>query len=390
MSLDKRKARRADTGETVEVVFGDGVIAEVRACPDEPAAAAETLPFISPGWIDIQVNGYRGFDFNKEPVTAEDVLGVTAQMHKYGVTSYLPTIITGSFELMEQAARQIGSVCDTHELAANSIAGIHLEGPYLSGEDGPRGAHPREHTRDPDYAEWRQLQLASGGRVRMITIAPERAGTREFVSRLADEGIAVCIGHTAASAEQLDAAARAGAVLSTHLGNGSHPVLARHPNYIWHQLGDDRLWASFIPDGHHLAPAVLKSMVRAKRDRFVFVTDCVALGGMPPGRYRSGIGGEVDVHPSGRLSTAGNPNILAGSSATMADCIAGGMRYAGLSLRETIEAVTRRPALVLGREDLGRLEPGAAADLTLFRVDGDGSVMVLETIVKGKSVYGGH
>lgn len=382
--MDKRTGKIAGTGTVVDVLMANGVIASVTPRSESPGGE---LPWISPGWIDLQVNGYAGFDFNAQPVDVKDVLGVTEQMNRYGVTSYLPTVITGSFERMKQAVGQIGRVCDEYGSAAASIAGIHVEGPYLSREDGPRGAHPREHVREPDYDEWLQLQKESGNRIRMITVAPERQGMAEFVKRLADEGIAVCIGHTAASPDQLDAAIEAGAVLSTHLGNGSHPVLARHPNYIWHQLGDDRLWASFIPDGHHLAPAVLKSMVRAKRDRFVLVTDCVALGGMPPGKYRSLVGGEVEVHANGRLSTADNPNILAGSGVTMPECVANAIRFAGLSMKETVEAITERPANVLGRQDLGRLVPGAAADLTLFHTDSDGMVEVLETIVKGKTAY---
>lgn len=390
--MNKRTGKIAGDGTIVDVFMAQGVITSVQPSAETPAdeAAEAAMPWISPGWIDLQVNGYAGFDFNAQPVETKDVLGVTEQMNRYGVTSYLPTVITGSFERMRQAVGLIGRVCDEYGSAAASIAGIHVEGPYLSGEDGPRGAHPREHIREPDYEEWRQLQKESGNRIRMITVAPERAGMAEFVKRLADEGIAVCIGHTAASPERLDAAVEAGAVLSTHLGNGSHPVLARHPNYIWHQLGDDRLWASFIPDGHHLAPAVLKSMVRAKRERFVFVTDCVALGGMPPGRYRSLVGGEVEVHASGRLSTAANPNILAGSGVTMPECVANGMRFAGLSLVEALAAVTARPAEVLGRTDIGRLAPGAAADLTLFRMNSDGKVEVLETIVKGNTAYAGN
>lgn len=384
MEMFKRTGKIAGTGAIVDVHVANGVIASVEPSAGTPVGE---LPWISPGWIDLQVNGYAGFDFNAQPVETKDVLGVTERMNRYGVTSYLPTVITGSFERIKQAVGQIGRVCDEYESAAASIAGIHVEGPYLSREDGPRGAHPREHIREPDYEEWRQLQKESGNRIKMITVAPEREGMAEFVKRLADEGIAVCIGHTAASPDQLDAAVEAGAVLSTHLGNGSHPVLARHPNYIWHQLGDDRLWASFIPDGHHLAPAVLKSMVRAKRDRFVFVTDCVALGGMPPGTYRSLVGGEVEVHANGRLSTAHNPNILAGSGVTMPECVANAVRFAGLSLKEAVEAVTGRPAAVLGRTDLGLLAPGAAADITLFRTDRDGNVAVVETIVKGKTAY---
>lgn len=382
-----RTGRLAGNGALVEVRMQEGKIISVESVEPAPGIDAADMPWLSPGWIDLQVNGYAGYDFNAQPVERLDVLGVTEQMNRYGVTTYLPTVITGSFERMKQAVEQIGAVCDESEAAAASIAGIHVEGPYLSGEDGPRGAHPKAHIRDPDAAEWERLQDASGGRIRMVTVAPERTGMPGFIRRLSEQGIAVCIGHTAASAEQIAAAVDAGAVLSTHLGNGSHPILPRHPNYIWDQLSEDRLWASFIPDGHHLAPAVLKAMVRAKRDRFVLVTDCVALGGMPPGKYESLVGGEVEVHANGRLSTAANPNILAGSGVTMPECVGNAIRYAGLSLEEALAAVTERPARVLGRTDLGKLAPGAAADLTLFALHADGEVEVLETIVKGRTAY---
>lgn len=389
--MEARRALRFDTNEAVEIGFEGGTIRYVH--PLGSSGTGESgggLPWISPGWIDLQVNGYAGFDFNAEQVTTEDILGVTREMHKYGVTSYLPTVITGSSERMERTLLLLGRACDDSALVRSSVAGIHVEGPYLSKEDGPRGAHPLEHVREPDEREWERWQRACGGRIRLATVAPERNGAAAFIEKLASEGIVVSLGHTAATREQLEEAVLAGAVMSTHLGNGAHPVLPRHPHYIWYQLADDRLWASFIADGHHLAPEVLKAMIRAKQEKFVLVTDCVALGGLPPGRYRSNVGGEVDVLENGRIQTAQNPNILAGSGAKMTDCVANAVRYAGLPLREAVEAVTVRPAQILRRPDLGRLEPGCAADLTLFTLDADERITVRETIVKGSTVYTDH
>jgi N-acetylglucosamine-6-phosphate deacetylase len=222
----------------------------------------------------------------------------------------------------------------------------------------------------------------------LVTIAPEREGAIPFIRKLAESGIVVSLGHTKASTEQIDEAVKAGAVMSTHLGNGAHPILPRHPNYIWDQLANDGLWATFIPDGHHLAPNVLKAMMRAKQDKVIFVSDCVKFGGMPPGRYTTHIGSEVELHPNGRLSTASNPAILAGSAQTLDLGIATAVRQAGVSLSEAIEACTSRPSKVMGFDRQGRLEKGLAANLTRFDFpDSLGKVHVRESVLYGRTLY---
>jgi len=233
-----------------------------------------------------------------------------------------------------------------------------------------------------------RLQYAAEGRIGMVTLAPERVGAIAFIERLADSGVVVAIGHTMATAEQLDDAVRAGATLCTHLGNGSHPMLPRHPNYIWHQLADDRLWATFIPDGHHLAPPVLKAMIRAKREKSILVSDTTQFGGMPPGEYSSLIGGKVVLHEDGWLHTAANPDILAGSAASLDTGIANAIRYTDMDLAEAVEAATLRPAKVMRDERAGRLQVGSPADLTLFDYDVQrGNIAVIETVVSGESVF---
>src|SRR5262249_28292297 len=157
--------------------------------------------------------------------------------------------------------RVLAKACDGDARVANAVPGFHLEGPYISSEDGPRGAHPRPHVRAPDRAEFERLQEAAGGRIRLVTLAPESAAAIAFIEWLARRGIVVAIGHTAATAEQIHAAIAAGAKLSTHLGNGSHALLPRHDNYIWAQAAADQLWASLITDGHHLPAAVVRCLV---------------------------------------------------------------------------------------------------------------------------------
>ncbi|WP_020615106.1 N-acetylglucosamine-6-phosphate deacetylase [Paenibacillus daejeonensis] len=379
------QGRRIDTGEPVEIEVQDGVITAIHKLTEDPGH----LPWVSSGWIDLQVNGLAGYDLNSERVTSADIEGVTRALHARGVAAYLPTVITGSDDRIKQGLRALADYCNSGAYGASSIIGLHLEGPYLSSEDGCRGAHDRAYTRNPDWEEFQRFQEAADGRIIMVTLAPERPGSLPFIEKLAEAGVVVAIGHTMATGEQLDAAIRAGATLSTHLGNGSQPHLPRHPNYIWDQLADDRLWATFIPDGHHLAPHVLKAMQRIKREKTILVSDCVKFGGMPPGRYHSLIGSHVELEANGRLSMVEHPAILAGSASTLDMGIAGAVAYTDMSLAEAIEAVTIRPAQVLGRPLLGMLETGAQASFTPFTwEEASASIRVVDTITDGMSRFG--
>lgn len=379
----KIRGIRFDTHEPVEVEIREGAIVSVQHIQDE-----EGLPWISPGWIDLQVNGFNGFDFNGEVTTADEVAGVTRSLYARGVTRYLPTVITGSFDRIQQAMTAIAEACEHHADVNRSVLGIHLEGPYVSGEDGPRGAHDKCFIRDPNWEEFALWQKASGNRIRMVTVAPERKGAISFIGKLKEAGIAVSIGHTCANEDDLDQAVAAGAVLSTHLGNGAHPILPRHPNYIWNQLADDRLTGMFIADGHHLSASVMKTMFRAKRDRFILVSDCVKFGGMAPGKYSSVIGADVELHLDGKLTPLDNPLILAGSAQALDRGVANAVKLARISLREAVEAVTLRPAQILGLPMQAWLRPGGEANFTLFSgPDQQGNLDMKATMLGGVWKY---
>ena len=372
------------TDKLVEVEAMDGRFTAVRELDQE----SEKLPWISSGWIDLQVNGFGGYDLNGTVTLQRDIEGVTRALHRRGVAAYLPTVITGSYARMHQAFTALSQYYQSGQSGSASIAGIHMEGPYLSGEDGCRGAHPKEFIRNPDWEEFQRLQDAANGLIRMVTLAPEREGAIPFIEKLVQAGVVVAIGHTMATGEQIDQAVHAGATVSTHLGNGSQPILSRHPNYIWHQLADDRLWASFVPDGHHLAPPVLKAMLRVKRDKSVLVSDAAMFGGMAPGRYSSLIGGMVELTADGRLHTVENPAILAGSASSLDVGIANAIRYTDMTLDEAVSAVTSRPAEVMHMLQLGRIAVGCPANLTLFDCDVEGTDMIVrETVVAGETVY---
>ena len=299
-----------------------------------------------PGLFDLQVNGFAGVDFNAPDLTS-DAVGVALEtMRACGVTRVLPTLITSSLADFAASARVLASVND------DAIAGIHMEGPYLSPDDGPRGAHPREHVTAASTDDFERRQAAALGRIVLVTLAPEVPGALPLIESLVAAGVRVAIGHTAASQQQLADAVAAGATLATHLGNGCAAVLPRHPNVIWEQLAADALYASLIVDGHHLPPATVKAMVRAKGvDRTILVTDATAAAGRVPGRYRMGAV-DCELGADGRVSLAGTP-FLAGSSLTLDRAIATTVRFTGLPIETVIPMASAIPAQYLGKTTAG-------------------------------------
>jgi N-acetylglucosamine-6-phosphate deacetylase len=353
-------ARRYDTLQCVAMEVEGGIIRTLQPAADEPH-----LPIVGPGLVDLQINGFAGVEFNDPQLTVEKVRQVALSQDAFGVTAFLATCTTDSHEVLKHALSTIAQAVNELPEVAARIPGIHLEGPFICPDDGPRGAHPKHHVRPPDWDEFQRLQDAAGGLIKLTTVSPEYDAASNFIRRVSDSGVLVAIGHTKATSEQIKAAADAGARMSTHLGNGAHPQIRRHPNYIWDQLADDRLTASLIVDGHHLPPAVVKSMIRAKTpERVVLVSDITSMGGMPPGRYKTGLG-ELEVLASGKLVPAGQPDILAGASLPIHACVANVMRFGGVDLATAIEMASTRPATLIGLKH-SRLEIGAPANLFLF------------------------
>jgi len=352
----------ATTGRSVEIQFARTLEhVRTREGPGEGV-------WLSPGWIDLQVNGFAGVDYCSPQTPADDIAHSIRVIRSTGVTRFFPTVITGTVDGMAGALRNLARA--RRSMAeGNSIAGFHVEGPHISPDDGPRGAHPRQCVRPPDLDEYRHWQDATDGQVRLVTVSPEWPGVNRYIETLVRDGVVVSIGHTKATAEQIAGAVDSGAAMSTHIGNGAHQVLPRHPNYIWEQLADDRLVASFIADGIHLPGSFLKVALRAKGvERSVLVTDAVMPAGCRPGRYRLGEV-EVELHADDRVTLAGETR-LAGSSLRMDRGVGNLMRLAGLSLAEAIALAAINPARA-GRID-GRtqgLVPGDRADLVEFRYD---------------------
>src|SRR5687767_2117449 len=253
------------TGHPIVVRVADERIAAVETIADR--RATEELPWIGPGLVDLQVNGFAGFDLNGSEPSPAIVGELMRALRAGGVTTFLPTVVTADEAAIEERIRVIAAAVDGDPAVARAVAGIHLEGPFISPVDGPRGAHPAAHVRPPDWGLFERWQRVAGGRIRIITLAPEWPGGLDFIARCRASGVIAAIGHTAATPEQVRAAVVAGARLATHLGNGAHAMLPRHPNYLWEQLAADDLWASVIADGFHLPAAVLKVVLRVKGER---------------------------------------------------------------------------------------------------------------------------
>ncbi len=366
--------RDPSTGEPLEITIEDGRIRKISR-----AAAADSA-WLSPGFIDLQINGYLGSDLNSGTVDPGVVIELTRKMISTGVTTYLPTIITASEEKISDALRAISEARRINPIVAHAVPFVHVEGPYISPEDGPRGAHAREHVRPPNLAEFDRWQSASNDVVGMVTISPHREDALEYISVLANKGVLLSIGHSDATPAQIHAAAYAGATLSTHLGNGLGSPIPRHPNLLWAQLADDRLAAGFIADGHHLPADTLKVMLRAKGiDRSFLVSDAVALGGMRVGIYETPIGGTVEVTADGRVMSASGGRFLAGAYLPLKDGVAHVAGMDGFSLKDAVQMATENPGRFVGNQ--GRLRIGADADLVRFHWEPGSTKLQIQTVL---------
>src|SRR5580704_1525890 len=368
------------TGSPVEIDF-DETIRRVTA------AAPQPCDFIAPGWIDIQVNGFAGVDYNQPDAPHGEIAHSIHALFATGVTRFYPTVITGAPADMESALRNLAHAKDSLP-EGGAIEGFHVEGPHIGIDDGPRGAHPKRWVRNPDFDEFRRWQDATANRIRIVTLSPEWPEAIRYIERVVAEGVVASIGHTSATAGQIAAAVSAGASLSTHLGNGAHAVMRRHPNYIWDQLAEDRLMADFIVDGIHLGANFLKAALRAKGiERSVLVTDAAAPAGAAPGRYYLGEQA-VDLTPDHRVVLAGQDK-LAGSALRMDRGVENLMRMAGLSLADAVRMATvnaARAGKVPGRTN--GLAAGDRADFVQFRWDTEArAINVTTNWVSGQRVY---
>ncbi len=326
------------------------------------------MKVVVPGVFDLQVNGFAGIDFNDPATNGEAIAAALERMRATGVTRCLPTLITSSLQEFTSCVRAL--TASQHP----AIAGIHMEGPYISPEDGARGAHRHAHVAPARIDDFDRRQEACGGGIRLVTLAPEVPGAIALIEHLVKSGVRVAIGHTAATPAQVGDAVRAGATLATHLGNGCAQMLPRHPNVMWELLAADEIHASLIVDGHHLPPSTVKAMMRAKGvGRTILVTDAIAAAGCAPGTFAIG---EVTcaLSEDGRVSLPGTP-YLAGSALTMDKAIQNSVRFAGVTLEEAAAMASSNAARFLGLDTVGTVAVEWSVERLELRVVGvDGRV----------------
>jgi N-acetylglucosamine-6-phosphate deacetylase len=376
------RAHHYATGELLEMHCEDGRITALQP-------ASQVPPDIEAGWMapalfDPQINGCDGRGFSSARLTVEDVRHVVHVCRCHGIIELCPTLVTNSFVALAHGLTTLRLACETDRALARAIPGIHLEGPYISPEDGPRGAHSRQHVRPPDWEEFRRLQDAASGRIRLVTLAPELSGALRLIERLSELGVVVALGHTAADGSCIRDAIRAGARLSTHLGNGAHAVLPRHPNIIWEQLAADELWASIICDGHHLPASVMRCILRVKTPaRTILTCDASSLAGLPPGHYREW-DQELKIVPEGKVVVSSS-GYLAGSWAFTDRCLSQVLRLGDMSLRDVVDMAGARARELLSLPPR-TLEPGQPADVILFDWTPGEDLCLRATVAAGEVV----
>jgi N-acetylglucosamine-6-phosphate deacetylase len=267
--------------------------------------------------IDLQVNGYAGVDFNGDDLSAEALHAACTRLRHDGVGGILATVITASPGDMAARLSRLVRLREADPLVAEVIAGLHVEGPFLSPEPGYVGAHPAAHVMPADRDVMERLLEAGGGLVKLVTLAPERDPGHVVTRMLAERGVVVSAGHCNPSLDELEAAIDAGLAMFTHLGNACPPELPRHDNIVQRVLSlSDRLWITFIPDGVHIEFFALRNYLRATGlERVIMVTDAISAAGLGPGKFTLGEW-ELDI---GEDLVARSPDgtHLVGSTLTM-------------------------------------------------------------------------
>jgi N-acetylglucosamine-6-phosphate deacetylase len=332
----------------------DGRVFDVRT--GGPADVDLGHGVLAPGLVDLQVNGCYGVDF--VDASAQEWDALTARLLDTGVTALLPTFITAPVDALADALRRTAQVLGAlPDRPRARVLGVHLEGPFLS--EARRGAHDPAWLRDPTVADVAELLDAGTGLLRLVTLAPERDGALEAVRTLAAAGVLVSVGHSDATAAQVGAAADAGARMVTHLFNAQRPLLHREPGVVGQALADGRLTSGLILDLHHVSAQAARIAFAAAPGRVVLVTDAAAPAGMPPGRYA--LGGQPVVLADGSPPLR-EDGTIAGSALRLDDAVANAVRL-GVDLATAVAAASTVPADLVGRPDLGRIAPGATADL---------------------------
>ncbi len=375
-------ARYAMDDKALTITVEDGRVTKITR------ATGDSTPnnlYFAPPLFDIQVNGGKGVDLQSPNLTVEDVTRLDAYLASHGVGLWVPTLITGSSKTM---ARNCAVLADAMEdpWLRRRIPGIHLEGPHISPNDGPRGAHAKRFVRKPDIKQFDRLLEAARGKIIYTTIAPDQPGAIPFIRGVVRRGVTVSLGHHLADADSIARAADAGARLCTHLGNGLSATIHRHHNPLWPQLANDSLAASLIADLHHLTPEMLKTFTRMKGpDNIVLVSDCMPITGLKPGIYDL-MGASCELTPQHRINLVGS-DLLAGSALMLVEGVVNTWRETDMTLAQAIDSATRVPARILQhRARFAMPKVGAKAHFIVFRAGAKGKGVTKHVYLDGRKI----
>ena len=361
---------------------------KISAIKKISASSAKNIKlFIAPGLIDNQVNGYAGVTFSQGDAsfTEEDVLKVTRALWKEGVTTFLPTLRTNDQQYLIRNLKVLAKA-KLNPALHGSIAGFHLEGPYISKEDGYRGAHALKYVRDANQASFMELYNASSQNILQVTLAPEAPGAMEFIRMCRQKNIVAAIGHHNASAALIAQAIDNGAKIATHLGNALANQISRRDNPLWPQLSDDRLMISIICDGFHLLPEQVRVFYKVKGvTRTIITSDVDKYAGMQPGKYLNAEGDTIQLTTEGAVMYVAR-NSLSGSASPITKGVGNIMKFTGCSMGDAFTMGATNAARLYGLTDRGELKVGMRADLILFTMD-DQKINIKKTIVQGDPVY---
>lgn len=355
--------------EPRDLAMRDGVLVD-GAGPDATVIEADGL-LAAPGFVDLQCNGALGIDLASEP---ERLWELGAALPRWGVTSWLPTIVTTPSGVVERALETLAAGPPSGWVGATPL-GLHLEGPFLAASK--KGAHPEALLRPPTMAAVAGWSREAG--VALVTLAPELDGAHDVIEALVARGVIVSVGHSAASATEATAAVDAGARWVTHLFNAMAPLHHREPGLAGVALTDHRLHVGLIADGIHVSPTVVALAQQALGDRLTLVTDAVAALGMSPGEQALGRA-TVTVGDDGVRLADGT---LAGSNLAMAQAVRNLVAFTGCLPEVALHAASAAPAALLDDTRRGTLRTGARSDLVLLTDELD----VVATVVGGEVVH---